>query len=108
MAKSECLKHIKRYLLHFVGFFLGKIPLVKELDLREVVTVRFAWGGMSPQNQANLLPETKVLTSPYVEAGFGISNILRILRVDCFWRLTQRRPEPNKNFSVNLGIDIDF
>ena len=93
---------------NFNGFFLGKIPLVKELDLREVATVRFAWGGMSPQNQANLLPETKVLTSPYVEAGFGISNILRILRVDCFWRLTQRRPEPNKNFSVNLGIDIDF
>lgn len=99
---------IQGYYEHnFNGFFLGKIPLVKKLDLREVATVRFAWGTMSEANQANKLPETGLLKSPYVEAGFGISNILRILRVDCFWRLTHRE-NPKKNFSVNLGIDIDF
>lgn len=93
---------------NFNGFFLGKIPFIKELDLREMATVRFAWGSLSEQNQANTLPETTTLTQPYVEAGFGISNILRVLRVDFFWRVTHRSPEPKRNFSVNVGIDLDF
>lgn len=100
---------------NFNGFFLGKIPLLKKLDLREVVTVRFAWGSLSPANQNGQAPFVLPSVSgtleklPYVEAGVGISNILRILRVDCFWRLTHWRPqEKGKNFTVNVGIDVDF
>ena len=91
---------------NFDGFFLGKIPLIKELDLREVATVRFAWGDLSDQNKLNTLQETGVLTRPYVEAGLGISNIFRLLRIDCFWRLTHRREQ--NNFCVNIGFDIGF
>ena len=98
---------------NFNGFFLGKIPLIKKLDWREVVTFRFAWGTISPENRPGHGPMvfpsfTGTLEKPYAEAGVGIGNILRILRVDCFWRLTHRRPENNKNFTVNLGVDIDF
>ena len=100
---------------NFNGFFLGKIPLIKKLDLREVATVRFAWGTISPQNQPGQAPfqfpqgTIKTLDkTPYVEVGVGISNIFRLLRVDCFWRLTNRRPEAKKNFTVNIGVDIDF
>ena len=98
---------------NFNGFFLGKIPLIKKLDLREVVTVRFAWGSLSPVNQPGNGPMvfpsiTGTLETPYVEAGVGISNILRIFRVDAFWRLTHLRPEKGKNFTVNIGVDVDF
>lgn len=97
---------------NFNGFFLGKIPLIKKLDLREVVTARFAWGTISPANRENapvqLLPETSALEKPYVELGVGLSNILRVLRVDCFWRITHRRPEKNKNLSINIGFDVEF
>ena len=93
---------------NFNTLFLGKIPLIKDLDLREMATVRFAWGRLSEQNSANILKETSALNSPYVEAGFGIANILSVFRVDFFWRLTHRLPTPKENFSVNLGIDIDF
>ena len=98
---------------NFNGLLLGKIPLIKKLDLREVVTARFAWGTISPENQPGNGPMvfpsiTKTLETPYVEVGVGISNILRILRVDCFWRLTHRYPEVKKNFVVNLGVDVDF
>lgn len=92
---------------NFNGFFLGKIPLIKKLDWREVATVRFAWGDMSDANMRNTLHETRKLNTPYVEAGIGISNILRVLRVDCFWRLTHRE-EAVRNFCVNLGIDVAF
>lgn len=97
---------------NFNGFFLGKIPLIKKLDLREVATIRAAWGTISPANRENapyLLPMvTGTLETPYVEAGIGLSNIFRILRVDAYWRLTHRRPDGRKNFTVNVGIDVDF
>ena len=93
---------------NFNGFFLGKIPLLKELDWREVATVRFAWGDMSETNQKNVLQETGLLNTPYVETGIGIGNILRVFRVDFFWRLTHRLPEAGRNFSVNLGVDVSF
>lgn len=91
------------------GFFLGKIPLVRLLDLREVITVRTAWGTISPQNRENavykLLPGMEALEKPYVEAGVGVSNIFRIFRVDGFWRLTHHK---NRNFVVNISMDVDF
>lgn len=94
------------YVHNFDGFFLGKLPLIKELDLREVALVRFAWGDLTQENKLNTLQETGVLTSPYVEAGVGISNILRLLRVDFCWRLTHRRAD--RNFAINFGFDIEF
>ena len=103
---------------NFNGFFLGKIPLIKKLDLREVATVRCVWGTLTPDNYENAtfkLPEmskpiaSKEDWSPYVEVGVGISNIFRVLRVDAFWRLTKRRPEgEGRNFTINLGFDVDF
>ena len=97
---------------NFKGFFLGKIPLVKELDLREVVTARFAWGTLSKANRENapflLPPGAGTLETPYVELGVGIANILRVLRVDFFWRVTHRLPEAKRNFTVNIGFDVDF
>ena len=103
---------------NFNGFFLGKIPWVKKLDLREVATVKMAWGTLTdanrdPSHAPNghapfYLPAiSKTLEVPYVEVGVGISNILRILRVDFFWRLTHRE-EAKKNFAVNVGIDVEF
>ena len=97
---------------NFGGFFLGKIPYVKELDLREMATVRFAWGTLTEANRTNAplqLPAgAKTLETPYVEVGVGISNILRILRVDCFWRLTHRQEENVRNFAFNIGVNFDF
>ena len=97
---------------NFNGFFLGKIPLIKKLDLREVATIRMAWGTITSPNRENapylLPPGTGTLEIPYVEAGVGLSNIFRILRVDAYWRLTHRRPEGGKNFTINLGMDVEF
>ena len=79
---------------NFNGLLFGIIPLVKNLDLREVVTVRGAWGTISEQNR-----------TPYIEAGAGIANIFHLLRVDCMWKLTHRN---GRDFAVCIGLDIDF
>ena len=98
---------------NFNGFFLGKIPLIKKLDLREIVSARCVWGTISPDNKQNApiqLPEgIHTLETPYVEVGVGLSNILRVIRVDCFWRLTHRvEDDPKRNFCVNVGFDVAF
>ena len=95
---------------NFNGLLFGVIPLVNRLGLREVVTVRSAWGCLSEQNRIRapfLLPEGSLnsLETPYVEAGVGIANIFRLLRVDCFWKLTHRT---GRDFAVNIGLDLDF
>jgi len=102
------------YVHNFNGFFLGKIPLIKKLDLREVVSARFAWGTLSPQNSRENAPlifpanmKLQTLETPYVELGVGISNIFRILRVDAYWRVTHPR-EDGKNFTINVGLDVEF
>ena len=91
------------------GFFLGKIPLVRRLDLREVLSIRTAWGTISRQNREDapyrLLPGMEALEKPYVEAGIGISNIFRIFRIDGIWRLTHRK---DRNFVINVAMDVDF
>ncbi len=99
---------------NFNGFFLGKIPLIKQLDLREVATVRMAWGSLSEANSVyapfqllNVTNRDHIDRIPYLEVGVGISNILRLFRVDCFWRLTHRENHKG-NFVVNVGLDIDF
>ena len=99
---------------NFNGFFLGKIPFIKKLDLREVATVKMIWGTLSEANRSgggapfHLPAISKTLEVPYVEVGVGISNILRILRVDAFWRVTHRREKGIENFAINLGIDVEF
>jgi hypothetical protein len=43
---------------------------------------------------------------PYVEAGFGIENILRFIRIDCIWRVTQRNRPEAFNFGVYASLYI--
>jgi len=93
------------------GLLLGRIPLIKRLDLREIITVKAAWGTLSDANRygTKVLPIEGLssLEVPYVEAGVGISNLLRVLRVDFTWRLTHRT-EFTRNFRVTVGFDVQF
>lgn len=102
-----------RYEHNLNGLVLGRIPLIKRLDLREILTIKAAWGSLSEENRAGgqgILPieGLKTLEKPYVEAGVGLSNILRVLRVDATWRLTHREDNPNGNFRVTIGFDVQF
>lgn len=105
---------------HFNGLLLGRLPLIKRLQWREVLVCKGVWGTLSRTNNGAdaasgaplLFPAGMTSVSdPYVEAGFGIENIFRIFRVDCIWRLTHRRAMPGQevqNFAVNLGIQLKF
>lgn len=113
------------YSHNFKGFFLGKIPLLKKLRWREVVSLRGVYGSISKENNGTNVQGTPAnnnaillfpkgmsnLKTPYIEAGVGITNIFKLIRVDCFWRMTHRKPFDNvkpTNFAVNVGFDFRF
>lgn len=122
---------------NFRGFFLGKIPLMKRLQWREIFTLKMAYGTLSKRNDGRtdvILPDEygRINTSdvnatllfpegmgslkkPYVEMGVGISNIFRVFRVDFFWRMTHRYKElhgvklkADHRFALNFGIELRF
>ncbi len=102
----------------FNGLFLNKIPLLKKLKLREVVSLKVLYGGLSKTNNpdyqtslfkfptdSNGIPLTYSLDrQPYIEASVGVSNIMKIFRVDIIKRFTYLN---NPNVSV-LGLRIQF
>lgn len=109
---------------HFNGYLLGRLPLIKKLRLREVVTCKTVWGTLSDRNNGSaeaiaagsparmLFPEgMSSVNDPYVELGVGVENIFKMLRVDCIWRVTHREPVATKdfdNFSINVSLQVAF
>jgi hypothetical protein len=83
---------------HFDGYFLNHIPLMRKLKWREVGWVKGVMGRLDNQNyEYNGFnnPDSEVkkihlnpLTKPYFEAGIGIENIFKVIRVDALWRLS--------------------
>ena len=102
----------------FNGFIFNKVPLLKKLKLREVVTCKILYGGLgrvnNPDFQNDLfkfpanndgVPLTYTLESkPYVEASVGVSNIMKIFRVDLIKRFTYLN-HPNVS---DIGLRIQF
>ncbi|MDE6624289.1 MAG: DUF5686 and carboxypeptidase regulatory-like domain-containing protein [Alistipes sp.] len=105
---------------HFNGWLLGRIPLLERLKWREVLVCKGVWGTLSPRNDGSrpgtaaplLFPEgMSSVDDPYVEVGFGVENIFRLLRVDCIWRVTHRESVPGQevqHFAVNMSLRFKF
>jgi hypothetical protein len=100
---------------HFNGVILGQIPLIKKLNWREVFVFKGVYGTLSRHNEAGTIMQLPGFMSsvrkPYLETGFGIENIFRLLRVDFIWRLTHHEPsvgEKIPSFMVNVSMNLKF
>jgi len=98
------------YTHHFNGLFFNKIPLLRKLKWREVIFAKGLVGTISDANlRYNKLPDvTYMLDKPYFEAGAGIENIFKIIRIDGIWRLSHRDNAKASNFAVFLSLHFDF
>lgn len=103
---------------HFMGFFMNKVPLLKKMNLRTVVTAKALWGTLREENKGQLqntqapllFPEgLSDLHKPYFEAGVGIENILKVGRIDAVWRLSHldTRPDIDK-FGIRATLQLRF
>ncbi len=102
----------------FNGFILNKVPLLKKLKLREIITCKILYGDLGRNNNPDYnddlfrfpvslsnVPLTYTLgEKPYIEASVGLSNIFRIFRVDLIKRFTYLN---NPGIS-DLGFRIQF
>ena len=76
---------------YFGGIFLNRIPLLRKLKWRELVTGKIVYGQLDDRHAQILdLPTytTSLRSKPYAEASIGIENIFKVLRIDALWRLT--------------------
>ena len=86
----------------FMGAVMNRVPLIKKLKLRSIISFKAYYGTLADQHNPNLNPgliqfpsdaagnpTTFVLSNrePYMEASLGFSNILKILRFDLVQRL---------------------
>ncbi|WPP53393.1 DUF5686 and carboxypeptidase-like regulatory domain-containing protein [Catalinimonas niigatensis] len=102
----------------FQGFILNRIPVMKKLKWRLLATSNVLYGGIREENRkilaetdlnGNTIPTfTSLGNKPFVEVGYGIENIFRVVRVDAFHRLTYRdNPEASK-FKVMVSFQFIF
>ena len=96
---------------HFEGLLFNKVPLIRKLKWREVVTCKALWGSVNDRNRSTLIFPTTLHAlgnEPYVEMSAGIENIFKIFRVDALWRTTYKRPKAIDNFGVKFGFQLTF
>ena len=108
---------------HFEGLILNSLPGIKKLNWRLVGTANILYGGLSSANSLQpsrdpegheLPPVYSLSRQPYVEAGYGIENIFRFLRVDFLHRLTyrdqprsdQRGAFEHQNFGIKFSAQF--
>ena len=100
------------------GVLMNRLPLIKRLRLREVLTLRGIWGRLSDKNDPSKsndifvfpddVPCRPMGDTPYMEAGFGLDNILTILRVDYVWRLTYREGAGSDRHGIRIQLHFNF
>ncbi|MDE6297052.1 MAG: carboxypeptidase-like regulatory domain-containing protein, partial [Muribaculaceae bacterium] len=100
------------------GAILNRIPYVKKAKLREIVSFKGFFGGLSKRNNPEYHKElfefpkgsnTRLMgKTPYMEVGVGLDNIFTILRVDYVWRLTYRNAPDISKSGIRVSLHLSF
>ncbi|MCH2022331.1 MAG: DUF5686 and carboxypeptidase regulatory-like domain-containing protein [Saprospiraceae bacterium] len=94
---------------HFDGLIFNSIPLIKKLKLRSLFIFKGLYGTVEQKNLSLYdFPEGVSAPGLYAEIGFGIENILKILRVDFLWRLTHLNQPDIRSFGINISFAPKF
>jgi len=94
------------------GLLLDKVPLIKKLKWRTVYNFKAVIGAFDSKHLAimNLPSYTSQLslTKPYMEAGVGVENIFKFIRIDAIWRLSYLNAVDVRKFGVKFTFTGDF
>ena len=101
---------------HFNGLLMNKIPIIKKLNWRSLLTFRGVYGKIS--NGSKEINQSSIVyiapTKLYYEYGFGFENIgygnLRPFRLDFIWRsdFLNFNGSANPKFGIRIGLKTTF
>lgn len=107
---------------YFNGFFFNKIPLLKKLKWREVITCKVLYGGVRRENNPayntdlyrfpvnqNGTPTTYIFDKdPYIEGSIGIANLFKFFRIDLVKRFTYLDHPNAPSLGIRGRFKFDF
>lgn len=99
------------------GWLFDRVSLLRKLKWREKVSCRGLYGHLSDKNNpafsddlfAFPIADTRTMgKTPYVEAGVGIENIFKVLRLEYVWRLTYRDSPGIDKSGLRISLHMTF
>lgn len=98
------------------GWILNRIPGIKWLRLREVLSFNMIYGELTDKNNPTLTPGLFLLpdgtqplgSTPYMECSVGLENIFKILRIDYYRRLTYLDHPDIKKGGIRIALRFTF
>ena len=106
---------------HFNGLFFNRVPLLRKLKLREVMSLKLLYGGVRTENNPavdptlikyptlNGLPTTFSLDKhPYIEGSVGVANIFKLIRVDLVRRFNYLTNPNVTEWGIRARFKFDF
>jgi hypothetical protein len=100
------------------GWLLNRIPLIRWLKFREVISFNGIYGRLSNKNNPSIagnhdlfmLPDGTMPfgNKPYMEVSFGLENIFRVLRIDYYRRLTYLDSPNIKKGGIRIELRFTF
>lgn len=115
-------QYVSWYLTYYMnGLIFNRIPLIKKLNLREVVSFRGFYGHLSEKNRPNPQDTGELFKFPnqgttdmwlgkvpYMEFGVGIENIFKVLRIDYVYRITYRNNPGIDKHGIRVKLHVQF
>jgi hypothetical protein len=108
----------------FEGLLFNRLPLIRKLNWRLIANVDALWGSLSNENKT--VDSRKTLPGgtrpiyfgaldggkPYVEVGYGIDNIFKLIRIQAIHRLNYLNNSPNNiplsSFALKASASLNF
>ncbi len=95
---------------NFNGRLFSRIPLLKKLNLREIVGIKGVWGDISDENK--LLNASNITyvapTKGYYEYSVGVGNIFKVFRIDFSWRGSYTDIPGANKFAIKGAFGFHF
>ena len=95
---------------HFNGRLFSRVPLLRKLNLREIIGIKGVYGRVSDENvMLNASGLTYIAPEDvYWEYHAGIGNIFKVLRVDFAWRGSYLEMPDARKFAVRASFGFYF
>ncbi|WP_415372868.1 DUF5686 family protein [Patiriisocius sp. Uisw_047] len=99
---------------NFGGRIFSRIPLLRKLNLREIVAFRAVYGEISDESIALNGPDVQLLRAPedvYYEYSLGVGNIFKVFRLDFNFRgnyLDKTENPDARKFGITGAFSFSF